>query len=531
MKNRIIAYILFLVVALLPFGCQPEAFYHSNLYGDEELTIILSQGLPAAKAGEAKDGDAINNLYIWVTDGSSVVKAASHIVGGASSGAAFTMGSENKSAEVKFTNIERGDYTIYIAANLPDKLKNDLATVEQVDDLNTAELPVINSSNKPPYGGSGEDPGMPLSTAVKVSISAGNNMVEAELLRVCGRIRITVKNNTPEHNIFLQSWSLQDKNPSTGYLFHKDDHSVPAATTYTSFDAFSIGATTNDYIAPGAEGTYIDQYLYETGTAAFGGSLGFEIIGGLYAKSVTSASTESQTITEYEVGAETTSYESGKTYLIKNAAANYFMYNNSETLSLTWMNTSELANNINANYLWSFGASSSPTTVSTTVQNQGNSKKYLTITTENPGSTSLGNSSNVYISNQTNGLVFYNIYKYYYYGNVYDYHNQPYSNSGTLATAINYYLQTGTTYSWKLLPVVTKNVEKFILKNSDKSFEKTGTINYLDQYGLPVPLQHICRNEDINIRINVFYNPTNGAFDFTVENWTTDNDNNDTTFD
>lgn len=521
MKNRIIAYILFLVVALLPLGCQPEEFYRSNLYGDEELTISLSQGLPAAKAEEAKDGDVINNLYVWVTDGSSVVRAASHIVGGASSGAAFTMGSENKSAEVKFTNIERGDYTIYIAANLPASL-NSLATVKQVDGLNTAELPVINTSNKPPYGGSGEDPGMPLSTTVKVSISAGNNMVEAELLRVCGRIRITVKNNTPEHNIFLQSLSLQDKNPSTGYLFHKDDHSVPAATTYTSFDAFSIGATTNDYIAPGAEGTYIDQYLYETGTAAFGGSLGFEIIGGLYHNSVTSASTESQTITEYEVGAETTSYESGKTYLIKNAAANYFLYNNSNTLSLALQNTAVLANNINANYLWSFGASSSPTTI----KNLGNSR-YLTITTGNPGSTSLGNSSsNVNISNETNGLVFYKIYNY-----GYDYYNQPYSNSGTLATAINYSLQTGTTYSWKLLPVNTKNVEKFVLKDPDKSFNKAGTINYLDQYGLPVPLQHICRNEDINIRINVFYNPTNGAFDFTVENWTIDNDNNDTTFD
>lgn len=522
MKNRIIAYILFVVIGLLVLGCQPEQIYRSDMAGDEELTIRLSQGLPTAKDGEAKDGDVINNLYVWVTDGSSVKKAASHIVGGESSGAVFTMGAGNKSAEVKFTNIERGDYTIYIAANLPASL-NSLATVGQVDDLNTAELPVINTSNKPPYGGSGEDPGMPLSTTVKVSISAGNNMVEAELLRVCGRIRITVKNNTPEHNIFLQSLSLQDKNPSTGYLFHKDDHSVPAATTYTSFDAFSIGATTNDYIAPGAEGTYIDQYLYETGTAAFGGSLGFEIIGGLYAKSVTSASTESQTITEYEVGTETTSYESGKTYLIKNAAANYFLYNNSSTstLSLALMNTSELANNINANYLWSFGDPSSPM-----VQNLGN-LKYLTITTGNPGSTSLGNSSNVNISNETNGLVFYNSYK----SGKTTYYCQPYSNGGNLYTGRNNSLQISTAYSWKLLPVVINNVEKFVLKDSDKSFEKAGTINYLDQYGLPVPLQHICRNEDINIRINVFYNPTNGAFDFTVENWTIDNDNNDTTFD
>lgn len=525
MKNRIIAYILFLVVALLPLGCQPEEFYRSDMAGDEELTISLSQGLPAAKAEEAKDGDVINNLYVWVTDGSSVVGVASHIVGGASSGAVFTMGAENKSAEVKFANIERGDYTIYIAANLPASL-NSLATAAQVDVLNSAELPKINSSKKPPYGGSGEDPGMPLSTAVKVSISAGNNMVEAELLRVCGRIRITVKNNTPEHNIFLQSLSLQDKNPSTGYLFHKDDHSVPATTTYTSFDAFSIGATTNDYIAPGAEGTYIDQYLYETGTTAFGGSLGFEIIGGLYAKSVTNVSTESQTITEYEIGTETTSYESGKTYLIKNADANYFLYNNSNTLSLAFKNTTGLAENINANYLWSFGASSSETTI----KNLGNSR-YLTITTENPGSTSLGNSSsNVNISNETNGLVFYK--RYYSYSYPYGYmYNQPCYDSGTLATASNSYLQTSKAYSWKLLPVVTKNVEKSVLKDSDKSFEKAGTINYLDQYGLPVPLQHICRNEDINIRINVFYNPTNGAFDFTVENWTIDNDNNDTTFD
>ena len=133
------------------------------------------------------------------------------------------------------------------------------------------------------------------------------------------------------------------------------------------------------------------------------------------------------------------------------------------------------------------------------------------------------NIENVNISNETNGLVLYRLSSSRYY--------QPYSNSGNLATARNYNLQTSKTYSWKLLPVITKNVEKFVLKDPDKSFEKVGTINYLDQYGLPVPLQHICRNEDINIRINVFYNPTNGAFDFTVENWTIDNDNNDTTFD
>ena len=78
--------------------------------------------------------------------------------------------------------------------------------------------------------------------------------------------------------------------------------------------------------------------------------------------------------------------------------------------------------------------------------------------------------------------------------------------------------------------VVETEVPVFDFAGASKSFSKyLPNINYIDDYGVTVPLAQICRNEDVNIVINVFYNPEYALVYFEVEAWT--EVENGTTFD
>ena len=113
-----------------------------------------------------------------------------------------------------------------------------------------------------------------------------------------------------------------------------------------------------------------------------------------------------------------------------------------------------------------------------------------------------------------------------------------YTSSGYLLNysaglAYNYFEpkdRGNVTNCWKLIPVEkTIDVERK-LKDALINFDKSNSsITYIDQYGLPVTLEHICRNDDVNIVINIFYSPESGVLYFRVEDW--DDETNDTTFD
>ena len=77
---------------------------------------------------------------------------------------------------------------------------------------------------------------------------------------------------------------------------------------------------------------------------------------------------------------------------------------------------------------------------------------------------------------------------------------------------------------------VTGTEVSAVFKSSLKDFSKSlPNINYLNDFGVAVPLTQICRNEDVNIVINVFYNPEYALVYFDVEAWT--GVDNETTFD
>ena len=65
---------------------------------------------------------------------------------------------------------------------------------------------------------------------------------------------------------------------------------------------------------------------------------------------------------------------------------------------------------------------------------------------------------------------------------------------------------------------------------AEKYFDKTvSSLHYIGKYGTPIPLKHIYRNQDVQIVVNVHYNPASGVLYFETSDWV--DESNDTTFD
>lgn len=519
---NIIVSLLALVVALS--GCERELSSLERHDGESTISITLNTEF-VTKAGTAKDGDVMNNVYLWIADDSGKIVYKGSFVGTTVSGDKFSfqMEDDKKSAKAQFENVERGDYTMYIAANLPASLSSLAAKTTTDAAFIDAVLPGLNTSQRPPYD---DASGMPLSMRQTIHIGPGVNKIKTQLVRVCGRIRITVRNMTTDKNIFIQSFKLTDKNPSTGYLFHKDDHGIPTGTTFGKFDSFGLtGTTATRYIAPGDKDTYIDQYLYETGLTGMG-TLGFEIIGGIYDSTLKEAQIEDVVVsTTYSQGSVIMSdYNTTTDYLIVNNGGNYYMYNNSGNPGLKFLQDNALSGLISAgssggidisNFLWKFTSTGN----TSGIVNQGDGKRWLTTSgNSNVIFTTTTSAMNVNVSNS--GIRFYNNY------NKNNYYI--YNNNGNLGLRSEN--STTSNRYWKLIPVTKSTVTEKQLKGAKKNFsKKTNSITYIDQYGLPVTLEHICRNDDVNVVINVFYSPESGVLYFEVEDW--EDVSNETTFD
>lgn len=510
-----------IVSVLLTCGCGRELPFDDPQKGNGKESICISlntSNIAETKAGTAKDGDVMNNIYIWIADGSDDIVYSGSYADGSSEGCSFELADDGKTATARFTNVERGEYTLYVIANLPASLSELKAKTTADNEFKNAVLPDLDD-NKPPFT---DADGMPLSMRQSIHVGPGTNLVETHLVRVCGRIRVTVRNMTTDKNIFIQSFQLTDKNPSTGYIFHKDDHGTPAGITFGAFDSYELtGSQATLSIAPGGEHTYIDQYLYETGLTGMG-KLGFEIVGGIYEDDVTEANlTEVVVSTTYSEGSIiTTGHDTETQYLIVNGGGLYYLYEDGTTPRLNHMTdatksgliSSGKIGEVNINkYLWTF------TSIGNTsgLRNVSDGR-YIVINNNSVTLSADSNTFNVDNENATSGFRFYSEGYY------------MYSNNGTLSVRDNG-ISSSNLY-WKLIPVTEIKVTEKQLDGALKNFSKTNeSITYIDQYGLPVTLEHICRNDDINVVINVFYSPESGVLYFRVEDWT--DVSNNTTFD
>lgn len=528
----------------------------SELQGDRDevsgpSNIVLKISTKAQTKGGASDGDVMSNLHLWLVYNNSVERYLSQ------DDAACTI--SGSTATAIFNNVPRGACTIYLVANLPEgtSLPKTYAVGKSInEDFLKYVLPEV-VKYEPPFGAS--TPGMPLSTSVSLSVGAGTNRVSAELVRTCAKLSITVRNNTTNNTIILKDLIFTNKNPNVGYLFEQSDYSIPGRASFGPFKSIthSSGETVSDVIPQGRERTYIQQYMYETATNG-AADLGFEIVGGLFPKGTQSAQLKEvittipahhELVGDGPVSSINSGLKENEYYLIKNSMSDYFLYYDSVNKqlkakeialsSLLEMNDKDLKP-----YKWKI--STDGTSISEIVDGSS-------INISTTGAISLINGGEVKSAGYSTdrGFRFYNGSvnegTFYYVVNTYTlqvtesgevtkYASTQYSFytpelSGYVADVESCYFQL---YKVKFVEEYTSSSGVKLVGPdntlADVYFDKTiSSLNYINKYGIPVPLEQIRRNQDVKIVVNIHYNPNSGVLYFETTDWV--KDNNETTFD
>lgn len=534
-------------LSILALGLVFLSSCMSELQGDRDevsgpSNIVLKISTKAQTKGGASDGDVMSNLHLWLVYNNSVERYLSQ------DDADCTI--SGSTATATFSDVPRGACTIYLVANLPEgnPLPKTYAVGKSIDeDFLKYVLPEV-VNYEPPFGDS--TPGMPLSTSVSLSVGAGTNRVSAELVRTCAKLSITVRNNTTNNTIILKDLILTNKNPNVGYLFEQSDYSIPGTASFGPFmsTTHSSGETVSDVIPQGSERTYIQQYMYETATNG-AADLGFEIVGGLFPKGTESAQLKThELVGDNPVSSINSGLNENEYYLIKNSVSDYFLYYDSvnKQLKATKIALSSLLQ-MNDNdlkpYKWKI--STNGTSISEIVNGSS-------INISTTGAISLTNGGTVKSAGYSTkrGFRFYN-------GSVvkgagwFDYDVNTYTLQVTESGEVKTYPNKQSVYFYPLelsdyvaeekscyfqlykVKFVEESEAKLVGPDgtlADVYFDKTiSSLNYINKYGTPVPLEQIRRNQDVKIVVNIHYNPNSGVLYFETTDWV--KDNNETTFD
>ena len=519
-------YGIWTVILLLAFACKKEN--SPEVIQDGTGSLVLNIG-SSTKAGTAADGDKMNNLHVWITDKSDVVVRYAYWTG--SDNELVVMDASHAAVTVSISNINRGEYNIYIVANAPSSFTFPAVGNTIGDTFKKFVLKLPDGSKVPDFGTGG----MPLTLISSVEISPGKNVLNAELVRVCGRLRVSVRNHTAGRNIFLQSVKLGARNPDRGYLFHQDGHAVPDGTTSREFVSINNekGTTVSSYIKPGTMETVIDQYIFETGLDAVS-NMSLSFSGGIFAENTVSAVVEAAKMDVYTPGEEFAGFYSvninreNTYFIIRNCGANYFLRSNGSGMKQYYFNTVNelLASNEVERYFWTFDVASyigeSSGYGASTVNSIKNvfEDKYVNISTTDYAPVTLSSTAQrLTIGTQPLGMLIRNgDYKIY----------CSYTTGDDVKSKINTADQN--LVYWKMIPVTKTQEDVLTFTGAEKDFHKNvSSIDYIDDFGVSVPLTDICRNEDVNIIINVFYNPEYASVYFEVSAW--EEISNETTFD
>ncbi len=492
--------------------------------GDATVEIAISSA-PLTKAEDgstkyAKDGDKMKNLRVWMVDESNKVSA---YASSANTGK-VTFGTDGATATVTFSNVTRGGYTLYLLANDNTSLTSYGAGSTIDDSFTKAALSLPDSSlTYPEYD---ENAGMPLSLKKSISVGPGKNSISAELVRVCGQINVTINNRTTDRLIYITGLSLSQRSPSSGYVFQQDDHSSPSAT-----QGNLASTSTLTRIEAGQGSKMLSCYLFEN--CADTAVLKLNLSCNLYAKGVTPTITTT-TKSSYKAGATVaektnTDIDADKYYFLASASSpmQFLMIDENGNLAINDVGSDDelFVKDDITSYLWQFSAIENN---QTSLKNVGKDK-YVNISfTRNSSSYSLGSSQNLLTNTILTGRQFYNTYQ----GKNNTYYSYLYNNSGSIgatkqantastATNTGWYLREATAYEYEV-ETLTPDPEKSRTINVNK-------LTYTDSYGEIQPLTKVCRNDKVEIIVNLFYNPLTSSFDFQVEPWRTKD--NQTTFD
>lgn len=500
---------------LLSCGKLPSAETSPEQPSQKGNATVQIEIASAPQTKSAKDGDTMLNLRVWMVDSNNKVSYyASHTPNAVRD-------------TVTFPDVVRGDYKLYFLAN-STALSSYVAGSTIDDSFLKATLALPSSSaTYPTYS---DTEGMPLSLEKTCNVGPGVNRISAEIVRVCGQIIVTLKNRTTDKAIYVTGVSLSKRSPSLGYLFQQDDHSSPTGTTYGELQSSS--ALTR--IEPGAENKMISCYLFESCDDVTD-TLRLSVAGNLYEKDEYPTVT-TVTKSRYQTTGSTTNTTIGSTskyyFLASASSQRQFLKANSTSgaLEIEDVGTDNelFVKDDITNYLWQFGSTGS----STSVKNVGKGTYInMSITRRGMGSYSasysLSSSSQSLTTNTSTGIQFYSTYS----SGSRTYYSYLYNNSGKIgvtsptnststATSTGWYLREATAYEYTVEGLYPDPLD---------DFDRTSPLSYTDSYGIIQPLEKVCRNDKVNIIVNLFYNPQTSTFDFEVEPWT--EKNNETTFD
>ena len=480
-------------------GCSKNPHATESGSGNIEISITL----PATKS--ARSGDEIKSLRIWLVDKDG--KIVRVIAGKPDEGEGgittevdgITIGAGTASA--RFFNVERASYTLYFVAN-SDALSSYTAGA-------TIDNAFKNATIDYEYG----IYGMPLSVVKEIHVVPGKNMISASLVRICAKIHVTVRNSTLDKMIWIKDISLNDISPDKTYLFEQDSF-FPGAV-YEELDKM----TTVIGLAPNTETIYPAVYLFETDKAP-----GIKIRGGVFAGTQTSEpNVITKNISSYSFEETSENPSTGNQYLVMNKSMRYLLKGHrSGSVGIDFLASGDgpknhlLASSDIEDYIWSYESQYMiwPPTTYYDLKNLGQNK-YLG---NSSGKLYLSTSIDDFdvIGDKTNGHT------------ISSGGNYIWNNAGFLDFNNRGKSPHDQWYFYKVNSVTT----------TEEVFDGAeALINYADNnlshidpdLGVAVPLQRIKRNENIDIRVNIFFNKNTGKLDFETEIWKTVD--NETTFD
>lgn len=447
------------------------------------LEICVSNAVDTRAS--AADGDVMNTLSVWLAKSDGSVVASS-----------FTT-PDAVVASVRFENILRGDYKLYLVSNCK-ALDGETSSVSSFPSVTYGQ---VTSGNAPDFSG-----GMPCSLCKDISVGPGRNKVSASLVRVAGRITMTVRNGVQDKDIFIARTGLSDRNRTSTYLFGKEDHSATGEDV--AFPEMSVPVR----IPAGSAGevNVYDTYLFETSPESSGVQMSVRLYGAMYPSGTMSADMVDGS--GYSAGNNTGSVATGQMYLIRSAfSEQYYMGVENGALVLKQFSSDlelKYAENLK-NYCWRFSSTGGGTII-----NVGTGSGIQLSRTTASAVTGTGTS----FTKTGSGPV-----KFYYRSGRTSYYltnsNNSVAGTSTSSDACNWYLRNVTETG--------ETVKTF--NGAEKTFTRLGYLHYIDDKGIRQPLCHICRNEHVKIPVNIYFNEELGSFDFEVEPW--DKRENSTSFD
>lgn len=536
-----------LLFGLLLFtGCE-----HANLPNKEEVhedaNITLSLSCAnRVKSATPEGGDIFSDLSIWIADETGKVTAyISTLSSDNADNNRIQIAEDGKTASVRVANMTRGAYTVYIVANIPNSLKKTMSAYiagSVIDDVFLgAELPAVGASLEPPFGVDYTDKCMPLSIVKDISVGAGENKFAIEMVRTCGRIRVSVQNNTIDCNLFMNHVALSQGNPTKSYLFHKSGHDLPADSQETDFIKYEVSDVTEEYIEPGQGRTFMNQFVYETGPGSMDGMVLY-LRGGLFGRNVTSAKVESVERISYEASLSTasSSFNEGTPYLILNQGSTYYIYGDDNVLrgrNRPSLDLLLVQDNLK-DYLWYFKnyqKVSNQDAYQCNIQN-ASSEFYMNIKTSlDVEMTSQAGTIHLEDTGAESTYLCYDRFKYHSNGTKY---SPYYLYTKREDDERLYCMDNSSLYHnrWLFVPVQEVKVsDTHLVGTSDNAealkdlYFNVSHLKVIDNTGQAVNLTDICRNDDLNIKVYVHYATETGLVYFEVKAWT--GVSNETTFD